>query len=490
MPDPARSKPMLKSHSPAFRNIVHFAVFFLIGLPLLAFVRLNAEYAWLAEIDYWLVGFFALATLFNVLLLRFVPVLNRVVRGNEGWYNGLWIYPCSLMVCFALFPHYAAFGAWAAMACGDAPASFFGRMFSSYRLPWNAKKSVAGSIAFAAFALGALILTLYFMPCPLFLKKSGAPEWPYVWTLAVLAALAGALAESFDTGLDDNVRVPFSAATTLVAAAQFLKFSTRNLAETTHVQPQHLLHALLANSILGVIVLLCRFADFPATFLGMMLGVLIYFYANWQGYLLFGLFVALGSFLSKMGLQRKTENHTAEANHGKRGIANVAANLLVPALCCAAYPILAGRPSLLMAFAGSIAAALADTASSEIGVLSPHEPWLITTFKRVAHGTNGAVSLLGFVGAIAGSGIIAVAAYGSGFFRVAAGPAATFTPWILTGATAAIFFSGIAGTLVDSYLGATIEDKFKFVGKGAVNFACTLTGAMVAGLLTEVWMWV
>ncbi|MEI6234794.1 MAG: DUF92 domain-containing protein, partial [Planctomycetota bacterium] len=355
------------------------------------------------------------------------------------------------------------------------------------RLPWNKKKTVAGVLAFTLFAMGAVYISLYLMPCPLFLKKDGSPELPYVWTFAALAALSGALIESIETAIDDNLRVPICAGTILVASAHFLKFSTLHLPETTHVQPHRLVHALIANALLGVAVLLLRFADLTATLVGMVLGVLIYFYAGWQGYVIFGIFVGMGSALSRMGIERKIENHTAEANKGKRGISNVVANLLVPALCCAAYPLLGGRPSLLMAFAGSIAAAMADTASSEIGVLSPNEPWLITTFKTVPHGTNGAVSLLGMSGAVAASVVIATAAYGTGFFPLAFGAGARLTPWILTGAWMTIFASGILGTLMDSMLGATLEDRVKFIGKGAVNFACTLTGAATAGLAMEVW---
>ena len=485
--------PRLLAHSPGFRNLVHFAVFFAVGLPLLLIMlvveKLDSQRAWLPYLPFWIAGFLAAVTLFNAFVLPYVPLLNMVVRKNEGWHSGIWIYPCSLAACFMLFPPYAAFAAWAVMACGDAPASLFGRLIPAHKLPWNAKKTYAGFGAFVLFATGSAYLTLFLMPCPLFVKD-GWPLLPYVWTLAVLAAISGALAESVDARLDDNVRVPFVSAGTLVIAAYFLKFSTQRLPEGTHVQPQNLVHALIANALLGVAVLLFRFADFPATVLGMALGTLIYFYANWQGYVLFGLFVGLGSGLSKMGLQKKTANRTAEANEGKRGLANVMANLLVPALCCALYPLLHGRPTLLMAFAGAIAAALADTASSEIGVLSIHEPRLITTFKPVPHGTNGAVSLLGTTGAVAASGVIAFAAYATGFVQIAAGSAKPLSSWVLLGACMAIFLAGLVGTAVDSLLGATVEDKFKFVGKGMVNFMCTLTGAVTAGLATEAWLFI
>ena len=44
--------------------------------------------------------------------------------------------------------------------------------------------------------------------------------------------------------------------------------------------------------------------------------------------------------------------------------------------------------------------------------------------------------------------------------------------------------AGMAGTVVDSFLGATVEDRWPGVGKGFVNFVCTLAGALVAAALT------
>ena len=53
-------------------------------------------------------------------------------------------------------------------------------------------------------------------------------------------------------------------------------------------------------------------------------------------------------------------------------------------------------------FIGAVATATADTLASEIGVLQ--EPRLITTFKKVPAGTDGAISILGTSAAIVGAG--------------------------------------------------------------------------------------
>lgn len=466
------------SHSPLFRNALHAAVFLIFGLPLM-FI---AQQHWVDHFEYYAAAFMGLVTLVNLTIMPRSHWGKVLKREEEGAINGLWLYPLALGACFLTFPLYAVFAAWAVLAFGDAAASLFGRTLPRVKLFWNKKKSLGGLAAFVLFAGIGAYFSLWLMPCPLFLKSSGSPELPYVWTLAVLGAAAGALAESLDVEVNDNVRIPFAAASIMVLAAYFLNYSTRSLPATTHVQPEVLIHALIANAILGAAVLLLGLASLGGTLLGIMLGVVIYFYAQWQGYLLFVLFVGVGCGLSRVGWKRKQENMTAEANEGRRGIANVAANLLVPALCCGLYPLSGGHSSLLLAFAGALSAALADTASSEIGTLSRRQPVLITTFKPVPHGTNGGISLLGTCGAIAAAALIATTACATGFVQVAAGVKQPLSQFKLIIVGLILFAAGMAGTFVDSVLGATIEGKIPGVGKSAVNFACTLTGAIVAAI--------
>jgi uncharacterized protein (TIGR00297 family) len=138
-----------------------------------------------------------------------------------------------------------------------------------------------------------------------------------------------------------------------------------------------------------------------------------------------------------------------------------------------------------MAFAGALAAAFADTASSEIGALASTQPKLITNFKPVPHGTNGAVSLLGFAASCGACLTLAGAAWWGGFFEQHLNSGGFSTGKAVV-ACCILTFAGILGTVSDSILGATVEDRVIGVGKGTVNFACTLVGAASAGLLSYV----
>lgn len=147
-------------------------------------------------------------------------------------------------------------------------------------------------------------------------------------------------------------------------------------------------------------------------------------------------------------------------------------------------------------FAASLAAVNADTWATELGVLNPTPPRLITALrKRVEKGTSGGVSLIGTVASLAGAAVIAL-------------PGSLLTHnWSLF---PIIILAGLAGSLFDSFLGATLQAMYfcptdsnetekhplhtcgtetihlrgwKWLNNDWVNFACAAFGVMVALLL-------
>src|SRR5918993_1972570 len=98
------------------------------------------------------------------------------------------------------------------------------------------------------------------------------------------------------------------------------------------------------------------------------------------------------------------------------------------------------RSAWVLAFAGSVAAAAADTCSSEAGKAYGRRTVVLTTLRPVAAGTEGGVSLEGTVGGLCGA--MTVAAVGS---------AAGLYGWR---AAAVVAVAGLLGSLAESLLGA------------------------------------
>ncbi|MBI4214651.1 DUF92 domain-containing protein [archaeon] len=131
--------------------------------------------------------------------------------------------------------------------------------------------------------------------------------------------------------------------------------------------------------------------------------------------------------------------------------------------------ILASTGSLY-GFLGALAAALGDTFSSEIGMLSKRSPRLITTLKRVPTGTNGGITVLGTLASAVGGLIVGMTG------TLIALPSKA----IIIGITAGLF-----GSAVDSFMGATLENRGKLKNWGT-NLICTIAGAGCALALAAV----
>ncbi len=150
-------------------------------------------------------------------------------------------------------------------------------------------------------------------------------------------------------------------------------------------------------------------------------------------------------------------------------------------------------------FAAALAAVNADTWATELGVLNPHPPRVITNLKKVVEkGTSGGISFWGTFASLAGSALIGILA---SVLNPAADPVPTF--FIVT-------LAGLAGSLFDSFLGATVQAMYfcpkdrketekhplhtcgtpttlirgwKWFNNDWVNFACSVFGVLTSLLL-------
>ena len=189
-----------------------------------------------------------------------------------------------------------------------------------------------------------------------------------------------------------------------------------------------------------------RSGALAATFVG----TIIFGLGGWSWAILLMIFFVTSSGLSrafksrKRGLDEKfSKGHERDAGQvfGNGGLATFFAALH------AFYP-----ESILpwIGFAVSLAAVNADTWATELGVLNPTRPRMITNLSRsVEKGTSGGISLFGTLASLLGAAAIALPAA----FLSPVGKLAT-EQWVL------ITLGGLAGSLFDSLLGATVQAMY------------------------------
>jgi len=154
---------------------------------------------------WWQAALLALAALVPAVLLS-----RSVRRVDEPRISGVVLYPASVLLVILLFRrhlHIAA-AAWAVLAVGDAASNLFGRRFGRTTLPWNTRKSVAGSAAMLLFSFPAALFLLWW---------TAHPDFPVTYYLALAAAGAffGTLFESLRIPLNDNPAIILASSLTM-----------------------------------------------------------------------------------------------------------------------------------------------------------------------------------------------------------------------------------------------------------------------------------
>jgi uncharacterized protein (TIGR00297 family) len=167
---------------------------------------------------------------------------------------------------------------------------------------------------------------------------------------------------------------------------------------------------------------------------------------------------------TRLGYQRKLRLGTAEPKEGRKA-SQVLANLGIATVCAALYAVTHGRTAFFLALAAALSEAAADTVSSEIGQAFGQKPRLITTWRKVEQGTNGAVSLVGTLSGIAAAVLVSTLCILDGRL--------SHTALAISAAAA------LMGMLADSFLGAWLE-RSHLLNNDSVNFFGTLVAAAIA----------
>lgn len=182
-----------------------------------------------------------------------------------------------------------------------------------------------------------------------------------------------------------------------------------------------------------------------------MIGTLTFGFGGWQWGAILAFFFVSSSLLSHF---KETEKKAAAEKFDKghqRDMGQVLANGGLGALLAtlsAFVPVTAvPTATWFHMFVGVMATVTADTWATELGTLSKQPPRLITTGRVVEVGTSGGISLLGTTVSLVGGLLVGLLA-------------GLITDYSLLSITLAGALGGLAGSLFDSLLGATVQQIY------------------------------
>lgn len=171
---------------------------------------------------------------------------------------------------------------------------------------------------------------------------------------------------------------------------------------------------------------------------------------------------------TRVGHDRKLALGVAERRGGRNGW-QVLANLGVASLASVTFSATGDRVWRVAALA-ALCEAACDTVASEIGESRGARPRMVTTWKRVQAGTDGGITISGSMAGVAASLVIALVGRAGGMVLRS-------QLWIPV-------VAGIAGMVMDSLLGATLQRR-GWINNQTVNLLSTLAAALLAYGLVE-----
>ncbi len=251
--------------------------------------------------------------------------------------------------------------------------------------------------------------------------------------------------------------------------------------------------SLILSSLLALLALWRRAITYPGTALAWCFSVVICYCGGWVNFCALAATLVFTLIAGKIsGKTREKAEKKLHAKHGRRDSVQIICNVGVSALMAAAYAI-TKTEAFLCASGAALAASLADSMASELGILSKRGPRDACSFKKVQPGMSGGVSPLGLGMSALGAAIIGAVCLGQGRGF---------------GFSLIIFASGFVAAYVDSILGSVVQAKYRcpvcgavtekkehcgergklekglgFIDNDMVNFLNNLSGAVIALVL-------
>ena len=263
-----------------------------------------------------------------------------------------------------------------------------------------------------------------------------------------------------------------------------------HLLQPTFLLPDNFIYGFLCVCLLTIGSILTKKIDIFGALVGGLLTLLMFLGFNFAGIGLIFIFFVLGSLVSHYKKSEKEKLGLEQENKGKRTYIHAISNAGVAGflgLCAWIFPEIAGFFQFLMC--ASMACALSDTFSSELGNVFGKRYFNILTFKADKRGNDGAISLEGTLFGILGAflmGIYKIIAFF--YLNYNHLPIDNNMDRILTVIFSFfVFIAGFAGNLMDSILGASLQKK-GYLNNHSVNFFSTLFSVIFAYIIA--WLFV
>ncbi|KAJ4726513.1 Protein vte6, chloroplastic [Melia azedarach] len=209
-----------------------------------------------------------------------------------------------------------------------------------------------------------------------------------------------------------------------------------------------------------------------------LLGTLTWRAFGSSGFLLVATYFVIGTAATKVKMAQKEAQGVAEKKKGRRGPGSVIGSSAAGCVCAFLSIYGAGGQAFSrlwqLGFVASFCTKLSDTVSSEIGKAYGKTTYLVTTFKVVPRGTEGAVSVEGTFAGILASILLAWVGCLMGQINAAE-------------AVICVIASQIAN-LGESIIGAALQEKegFKWLNNDAVNIINISMGSILAVLMQQI----
>jgi len=230
----------------------------------------------------------------------------------------------------------------------------------------------------------------------------------------------------------------------------------------------------------------------------LLVGTAIFGLGGWRWAVLLLAFFISSSALTRAFAKQKASLNEKFDKGGQRDLGQVLANGGIASVFAGLNFLFPHATWTWIAFSASLAAVNADTWATELGVLNPTMPRMITNGRPVERGTSGGISVYGTLAALGGAVLIAILA---GLVS----PVGNF--WMVTGVAV---LGGLLGSLFDSLLGATVQAIYncpqcnketekhplhtcgtptvqirgwKWLNNVLVNLGCAVVGGLIGSVL-------